>query len=148
MCYPLYKIYYDQILILSCYIHVVTDSSDYSLIWAAWECSVCLMIIRWYPIKVFGLSVMLFACQPSWNNSVGRASGLPDLTLLWHDSSWFCPTNASHVCGRDGMAAMLAAKRSAGVTPEVFLREHVTHMPPPSWNKAAYSGFETQRRRH
>ena len=43
------------------------------------------------------------------------------------------------------LAAILAAKRSAGVTPEVNLREHVTHMPPPSVNKAAYSGFETQR---
>ena len=43
-------------------------------------------------------------------------------------------------------AAMLAAKRSAGVTPEVNLREHVTY--PPSVNKAACSGFETQRRPH
>ena len=30
------------------------------------------------------------------------------------------------VCGRDGSAAMLAAKRLAGVAPEVNLREHVT----------------------
>ena len=43
---------------------------------------------------------------------------------------------------------MLATKRSAGVTPEVKLREHVTHMPPYSSNKAAHSGFETQRRHH
>ena len=43
---------------------------------------------------------------------------------------------------------MLAAKRSAGVTPEVNLREHVTCMPLPSANKAANSGFETQRRHH
>ena len=42
-----------------------------------------------------------------------------------------------------GLAAMLATERSAGVTPEVNLREHVTHTPPPSANKAAYSGFET-----
>ena len=28
-----------------------------------------------------------------------------------------------------GLAAMLVAKRSAGVTPEVNLREHVTHTP-------------------
>ena len=40
-------------------------------------------------------------------------------------------------------AAMLAAKRSAGVAPEVNLC-----MPPPSANQAAHSGFETQRRRH
>ena len=37
----------------------------------------------------------------------------------------------------------LAALRSAGVTPEVNLREHVTHSPLPSVNKAAHSGFET-----
>ena len=43
---------------------------------------------------------------------------------------------------------MLAAKRLAGVAPEVNLREYVTHMPLPSSNKAAHSCFETQRRRH
>ena len=47
-----------------------------------------------------------------------------------------------------GSAAMLAAKRLAGVTPEVNFRDHVTCMPLGSVNKAAYSGFETQRRRH
>ena len=47
-----------------------------------------------------------------------------------------------------GSSAMLAAKRSAGVTAEVNLSEHVTHMPLPSANKAAHSGFETQRRHH
>ena len=40
------------------------------------------------------------------------------------------------------------AKRSAGVAPEVNLRERVTRTPPPSSNKAAHSGFETQRRRY
>ena len=43
---------------------------------------------------------------------------------------------------------MLAVKRSAGVTPEVNLSEHVTHVPPPRVNKDAHSGFETQRKRH
>ena len=52
--------------------------------------------------------------------------------------------NASQVRGRDGSAAMLAAKRSAGVTPEVNLREHVTCMPLPSVNKAAHFGFEAR----
>ena len=47
-----------------------------------------------------------------------------------------------------GSAAMLAAKRSAGVTIDVNFRERVTCMPPPSANKAAHSGFETQRRCH
>ena len=39
-------------------------------------------------------------------------------------------------------AAMLAAKRLAGVTPEVNLRECITHTPLPSMNKADYSGFQ------
>ena len=47
-----------------------------------------------------------------------------------------------------GLAAILATKRSTGVTPEVNLRECVTCMPLPSANKAAHSGFETQRRYH
>ena len=47
-----------------------------------------------------------------------------------------------------GSAAMLAAKRLAGITPDVNLRENVTCMPLPNANKAAHSGFETQRRHH
>ena len=38
------------------------------------------------------------------------------------------------------------AKRLVGVAQEVNLKEHVTRTPPPSANKAALSGFETQRR--
>ena len=45
-------------------------------------------------------------------------------------------------------AAILAAKRLVCVTPKVNLRECVTHMPPPSANKAANSGFESQGRHH
>ena len=37
---------------------------------------------------------------------------------------------------------------SVAVTPEVNLREHATHTSQPSMNKAAHSGFETQRRNH
>ena len=37
--------------------------------------------------------------------------------------------------GENGPAAMLVTKRSAGVAPEVNLREHITHMPVPSANK-------------
>ena len=48
----------------------------------------------------------------------------------------------------NGFAAMVATKRLAGIAPEVNLREHISCMPPPSTNKAAYSGFETQRRCH
>ena len=46
----------------------------------------------------------------------------------------------------NGSAGMLAAKRSAGVAPDMNLRKRVIGMLPPSINKAAHSGFETQRR--
>ena len=46
------------------------------------------------------------------------------------------------------LVAMLATKRLVGVTPEVNLCENVTVHRLPSANKAAHSGFETQRRRH
>ena len=36
----------------------------------------------------------------------------------------------------------------AGLAPIVNLKECITHTPPPSGNKAAQSGFETQRRHH
>ena len=39
----------------------------------------------------------------------------------------------------NGSAAMLAAKRLAGVAPEVNLGEHTSHMSLPSANKAAHS---------
>ena len=37
---------------------------------------------------------------------------------------------------------MPAAKKLAGVTPEVNLKEHATCTPPPNVNKAARSGFQ------
>ena len=43
------------------------------------------------------------------------------------------------VCGRDGSAAILVAKKSAGVAQEVNLRERISCIPPPSVNKADYS---------
>ena len=43
---------------------------------------------------------------------------------------------------------MLAAKRSAGVAPQVNCPEHVTCMPLPSVNKTDQFSFETQRRHH
>ena len=58
------------------------------------------------------------------------------------------PMRVHKYVDRNGSAAMLATKRSAGVTPEVNLRECVTYTPLQSANKAAHSGFETQRRRH
>ena len=46
----------------------------------------------------------------------------------------------------NGLAAILATKRLAGAASGVNLRECVTGTPLPNVNKAAYSGFETQRR--
>ena len=46
------------------------------------------------------------------------------------------------------LAVILTGKRSAGVTPEVNLKERISCIPLPSTNKAAHSGFETQRRFH
>ena len=48
----------------------------------------------------------------------------------------------------NSLSDMLAIKRLAGVAPEMYVRQHITHTPPPSANKAAHSGFETQSRRH
>ena len=49
----------------------------------------------------------------------------------------------SHQCLLAG-----TAKRSAGVAPEICLRELVARTPLLCIRKAAHSGFETQRRRH
>ena len=43
-----------------------------------------------------------------------------------------------------GSDAMLAAKSSAGVTPEMYIK----YTPVQSANKVAHSGFETQERHH
>ena len=51
-----------------------------------------------------------------------------------------------HPCGE--ATGWLATNRLVGVAPEVNLGEHTLGMPLPSANKAAHSGFETQRRRH
>ena len=53
----------------------------------------------------------------------------------------------AHRCVEEiGSTAMLAAERSAGVAPQVNIKERVT--PLPSTNKTTPSGFETQRRRY
>ena len=49
---------------------------------------------------------------------------------------------------KNGLAAMVATKRVAGVTPEVNLRECITHTPLLGVNKASHSGFEAKRRCH
>ena len=47
-----------------------------------------------------------------------------------------------------GQATILAAKKLAAVTPEVYLRKCLTGMHPPNANKASHSSFETLRRHH
>ena len=84
--------------------------------------------------------------QPSRDSSVGKSVSLISHCEQQHDSSRFQVPSMPHRYVEE--AAMLAAKRSAGVAPEVNLRECVTHMPLPSVNNAAHSGFETQRRCH
>ena len=55
----------------------------------------------------------------------------------------------AHRCvGENGLAAMLATKRLAGVTPEVNIRECVICIPTQSANKATPSGFDTRGRCH
>ena len=49
---------------------------------------------------------------------------------------------------KNGLAAMVATKRVAGVTPEANLRECITHTPLLGVNKASHSGFEAKRRCH
>ena len=58
------------------------------------------------------------------------------------------PTSAETCMWGKGLAAMLALYTGKGVAPEVNLREHISHTPPQSLNKAVRSGFETQRRHH
>ena len=61
----------------------------------------------------------------------------------------FNPSVSAHrYVEENGLAAMLAAKRLAGVAPKVNLRECEICMSLPSVNKVAHSGFETQRRCH
>ena len=49
------------------------------------------------------------------------------------------PTSAeTHLWGKQ-LAVMLAIYTGRGVAPEVNLREHISHMPPQSSNKAAHS---------
>ena len=58
------------------------------------------------------------------------------------------PTSAETLMWAKQLAAMLDIYTSRGVTPEVNIRECISCMPPQSLNKAAHSGFETQRRHH
>ena len=92
-----------------------------------------------------------YTIAPSRHNSVGIVSAWCHTERQQqHDRSQFQapPMPAHRYVKENSWAPMLTTKRSAGVTPEVNSREHVTQMPLSSVNKAAHSGFETQRRCH
>ena len=64
------------------------------------------------------------------------------MVQIWH------PTSAETHMWEKRLAAMLTIYTGRGVAPEVNLGEHISRMPLQSSNKAAHSGFETQRRHH
>ena len=68
--------------------------------------------------------------------------------FLWCGPANFSSNQKRFVILKFRAPPMPARQEVAGVTPEVNLLEHVTCSPPPSMNKAAHSGFETQRRHH
>ena len=126
-----------------------------------------LVSIFWPLMPLFwtlsiGLSMLLTNLQntkawKSWkfklsqHSSVGRASAWSHtVRQQQHSSTWFWapPIPVHRYMEENGSAAMLATKRSAGVTPEVNFMEYVTCMSVLSTNKAAHSGFETQWRCH
>ena len=90
-------------------------------------------------------------CRAGIAQSVERLHRMVSHTEQRLDGSWFraSPMRAHRYVEKNGSAAyMLVTKRSAGVTPEVNLREHITHIPLSNMNKAIHSGFETQRKNH
>ena len=56
------------------------------------------------------------------------------------------PTSAETWMWGKRLAAMLAVKRSVGVTPQVNLKEHTSRTPLPSVHEGTHSAFENQRR--
>ena len=86
---------------------------------------------------------VLSCAEPSQHSSVGRAS----ICLVSHCGAT-PPIPALRYMKENSLAVMLATKRSAGVAPEVNLKEDVTCTPLSSKNKAAHSGSETQRKHH
>ena len=109
----------------------------------------------WRVLCIVGIiyeqNISVKIAVPSRHSSVGRASTCSHtVRQWWHNRSWFlAPPMPAHKYVEDnGSAAILAAKKLAGVTSEVNLNEHVTCTPLSSMNKAAHSNFKTQRRNH
>ena len=92
--------------------------------------------------ELFSTTVKVIDCEPSQASLVGRASDWSHTVRQRQcDRSQFQtpPMPAYRYMEENGSAAMLPAKRLAVVTPEVNLRECITHTPLPSVNKAAHS---------
>ena len=84
--------------------------------------------------------------QTLWSTKYENVSQVTHLTCV-RVQVWQ-PTSAETCMWGEGLAAMLALYTGKGIAPEVNLREPVSHTPLQSLNKAAHSGFETQRRHH
>ena len=84
-------------------------------------------------------TITLYAHKPSRHSSVGKASALQQ----WLDRSqfWAPPMSAHRYMEENGWPP-----KGWQVLHQRWTSEHVTHMPPPSVNEAAHSGFDTQRR--
>ena len=83
----------------------------------------------------------------SWKSLVGMVKSI---VLRYAPSKVWLPPISVHMCkytDQKGTAAMLSTKRSAGVTPEVSVRNPL-HNGEKACKQGIHPGFETQCRRH
>ena len=95
-------------------------------------------VIFWRKLLIMAQSPLVLCVQTTLGIRLHMLQTLKDAT-----ESVLMP--ARRYVEEIGSAAILAP---TVVTPEVNLRECITHMPLSSTNNAAHSGFETQRRHH
>ena len=119
-------------------------------------CSLRMCIGHWIGYLLSFARTIVKNLRPSHRKRLGTGTVFLILvSILYHKSragiaqsaersSAAPPMPALRYVEETGLTAMLAAKRLAGVTPEVNLRQHVTCMPLPSANKAVHSGFKTK----
>ena len=106
------------------------------------------MITNCYITSYNDNKFLFHSDQPCQHSSVSRASTWSRTMRQQHNrsQSQVPPMLICKYVDDNGSVAMLTTKTSAGVTPEVNV--HTSYMTLPSANKAAHSGFETQRRCH
>ena len=100
--------------------------------------------MAWWVFGWMG-ELMVGPCQITKNGINLDWLSLPCKTTMQEVPCSNLASYCWNTLGEQWLTAMLAIKRSAGVTPEVNLREHTSHTPLSSANKAVHSGFETQR---